>query len=262
MTDSLDQALSERFALQHDELPMPDFADVLRRASRISIRPEPRKRPRDYRLWGARPVLAAAIVVGVLAGAGVGIAAGVGAFEGTPAPPDVSTNFTQLNKMADAAIQQGISATLPQVDASKAHGVIEIQTPDGPQDLWAAPNDQGGQCYFIDWANDPPMQDGSKYGFGGGCGPSPPPPASSPPPASPISFGDVWVAGHPDLMTVWGTVHVDAATVQITLDDGSTVTLPVAEHAFLGSLSKGTKLVKVAAFDAAGNQVAERTLRR
>lgn len=208
-----------------------------------------------------RPLAVAAVAVIALAGAGVGIAAGVGAFEGTPAPPDVSTNFTQLNKMGDAAIQQGISATWPQVDASKAHGVIEIQTPDGPQDMWAAPNDQGGQCYFIDWANDPPGQDGIKYGFGGGCGPSSPPPASSPP-VTPISFGDVWVAGHPDLMTVWGTVHVDAATVQITLDDGSTVTLPVVEHAFLGSLPKGTKLAKVAAFDAAGNQVAERKLLR
>ncbi len=240
------------------EIPAPD--EETRRTIYAYATSKPQSRSQRSVRW--RPVLVTAVAVAALAGAGVAIAAGVGAFEGTPAPPDVSTNFTQLNKMADAAIQQGISATWPQVDASKAHGVIEIQTPDGPQDLWAAPNDQGGQCYFIDWANDPPAQDGIKYGFGGGCGPPPPPPASSPPPASPISFGDVWVAGHPDLMTVWGTVHVDAATVQITLDDGSTVTLPVVEHAFLGSLPKGTKLDKVAAFDSAGNQVAERTLLR
>ncbi len=249
MTDSLDQALSERFALQHDELPMPDFADVLRRESRITIRPEPRKRPRNYRLWGARPVLAAAVVVGVLAGAGVGIAAAVGAFEGTPAPPDVSTNFKRLNQFADAAVQKGFALTFPQTDASKAHGVVEIQTPDGPEDLWAAPNNQGGQCFLIDWANDPIGKDGSRYGFNG-CEQSPPPPSN-------ISFGDVWLYAHPDVMTVYGSVYVPAATVQITLDDDSTARLPVVENLFIGSLAKGTKVKKVAAFDAAGNQVAE-----
>src|SRR5207253_6815488 len=171
------------------------------------------------------------VAVAALVGAGVAIAAGFGAFEGTPAPPDISTTFTQFNKMADAAVQQGIAAKWPQADVSKAHGVIEVETADGPEDLWAAPNDQGGECYFIDWANDPPLQDGSKYGMGGGCGPSPPA-ASSPPPSSNISFGDVWVAGHPDLMTVFGTVNVPAATVQITLGDGSSVTLPVIEHFF------------------------------
>jgi hypothetical protein len=254
MTDSLDQALSERFALQHDELPMPDFADVLRRATRISTPPLPRKRPRYHRRFGGvRPVLAAALVVGVLAGAGVGIAAGFGAFEGTPAPPDVSTNFKQLNGFATAAVQKGFSLTFPQTDVSKAHGVVEIETPDGPEDLWAAPNSQGGQCYLIDWANDPTLQDGTKYGFNG-C-------EQSPPPASNISISDVWVAGHPDLMTVYGSVYVPAATVQITLDDGSTATLPVIEDLFLGSLPKGTKLGKVVALDASGNQVAEMALR-
>ena len=117
MTDGPDQALSERFALQHDELPKPDFADVLRRASRITIRPEPRKQPRNYRLWGARPVLAAAVVVGVLAGAGVGVAAAVGAFEGTPAPPDVST--TSSDQSVADAVQKGIALTFPQTTRAK-----------------------------------------------------------------------------------------------------------------------------------------------
>lgn len=46
------------------------------------------------------------------------------------------------------------------------HGVIEIQTADGPQDLWVAPSDQGGTCYFIDWANDVPGPGGQQFGFG------------------------------------------------------------------------------------------------
>jgi hypothetical protein len=47
--------------------------------------------------------------------------------------------------------------------------------------------------------------------------------------------------------------------VQVTLDDGSTLNLPVVEHLFLASLPRDAKPVKVTAFDAAGNKVAEST---
>jgi len=213
--------------------PREAWSDVLHRARR-----------------SRRRYMALAALVGALVLAPAAWAA-VNAFEGTPAPPAISEDFTQLNSMADLAVQQGIAAKWPHADVSKAHGVIEIQTADGPEDVWTAPSDEGGQCYFIDWANDPPEQDGSQYGFGG-C-----PPAI--PPASNISWGAAWIAGHPDLVTVDGNVYVDASTVQVTLDDGSTVTLPLVEHVFLGSLPKGSVVDKVTAFDAAGNVVARAT---
>jgi hypothetical protein len=174
-------------------------------------------------------------------------------FEGTPAPPDVSTTFAGFNRIADSAVQQGFASRWPQVDVSKAHGVIEIQTPDGPEDMWAAPNDQGGQSYFIDFANDPPGKDGMP-GFGGSGNPA----RQS---DEKIDFGDIWTYAHPDLMTLYGSLNVDAATVRVTLDDGSTATLPVVEHLFLGSAARGVKVDSVTAYDAAGNQVAEDTLR-
>src|SRR5436305_1684737 len=90
----------------------------------------PRERRQGHRVGRLRPVLVVAVALPALAGAGVAIAAGFGAFEGTPAPPDVSTTFTQFNKMADSAIQQGFAAKWPKADVSKAHGVIEIQTAD------------------------------------------------------------------------------------------------------------------------------------
>jgi len=155
--------------------------------------------------------------------------------------------------MADKVVQQGFAAQWPHADVSKAHGVIEIQTPDGPEDLWAAPDDLGGQCSFIDFANDPPGKHGM-YGFGD-C------PRSAPQPDEKIAFGDVWTYVHPDLLTIYGSVYVDATSVRLTFDDGSTAILPVVEHFFLGSAAKGTKVDCVAALDAAGNQVAARTLR-
>jgi hypothetical protein len=217
----------------------------------------PRQRPTRHGLRRLRPLLVTAVVVAALAGAGVAIAAGLGAFEGTPAPPEISTNFSFYNKMADYAVQQGFSGMNVHADVSKAHGVIEIQTADGPEDLWVAPNDQGGQCWFIDFANDPVGSSGGMPG-GGGCDR----PATTMGPINPE--GPDWTYEHPSLLTVDGSVSVDAATVRITFHDGSTLTLPVVEHWFLGSLARpaqdgDAKLAEVQAFDADGNQVADWT---
>lgn len=205
-----------------------------------------------------RLVLAVAVAALVLVPTGVAFGGKLAdLFEGTPAPPDVSTAFAESNRMADKVVQQGFASQWPHADVSKAHGVIEIQTPDGPEDLWAAPDDLGGQCSFIDFANDPPEKDGGIPGSGE-C------PRSAPQPDEGISFGDEWTYVHPDLMTIYGSVyadHADATTIRLTFDDGSTATLPVVEHFFLGSTAKGVKVDSVAAFDAAGNQVAARTLR-
>jgi hypothetical protein len=143
---------------------------------------------------------------------------------------------------------------------SEAHGVIQIQTADGPEDLWAAPNDQGGQCSFIDFANHPPGTDahnvvemgrGDSSGNGivpgvgfGTCD-------TATPPASNITFRELTWGQHPSLVTVYGRVYVDAATVQLTLADGSTANLPVVEGLFLGSFDKGTKVRQVTAYDKA-----------
>ena len=176
-------------------------------------------------------------------------------FEGAPAPPAVSTSFEANNKVADMATQKGFGARFPYADVSKAHGVIRIQTADGPQELWAAPNDQGGVCWFIDYANDP-APNGVKVGSGG-CDTS----AFARPPAD-IGFeGPVWEITHPSLYTVDGRVNVDAATVQVAFADGSTMTLPVVEGLFLGSLERNVKVTQVTAFDANGNQVAQMTTR-
>jgi hypothetical protein len=166
-------------------------------------------------------------------------------FQGTPAPPAVSTSFEFTNRIY---MQAGFRAKFPQADVSQAHGVVEIQTADGPQDLWVAPNDQGGKCWFVDWANDSVGPNGQQFGFGG-CDPSPTP-------ASNINWGTVWLEPHPDAQTVWGHVFVPAARVDVRLGDGSAFTLPVVEGGFLGSLPKGTKVEQITAYDDSGNAVA------
>jgi hypothetical protein len=176
-------------------------------------------------------------------------------FQGTPAPPAVSTSFESNNKIADLATQKGFGARFPHADVTKAHGVIQVQTADGPQELWAAPNDQGGLCWFIDFANDP-APNGVKPGFGG-CDTS----AFARPPSDIAFEGPGWGLSHPSLYTVDGRVNVvDATSVQVTFADGSNIRLPVVEGLFLGSLDREVKVTQVTAYDEAGNQVAQMTM--
>ena len=172
-------------------------------------------------------------------------------FQGTPAPPAVSTSFEANNKVADMATQKGFGEKFPHADVSQAHGVIEIQTADGPQDLWAAPNDKGGTCYFVDWVNDAPGPDGQQFGFGG-C-------SQSSPPSSDIGWGSIWSYAHPNLLTVYGQVYVPAARVHVQLADGGALTLPVVEDYFLGSLPNGVKVERIIAYNDSGDPVATST---
>jgi hypothetical protein len=234
-------------------LPAPD-EETVQRIYRLATTPRSRWRAllsarlsRRRRLALAVALLGFVLVPAALAFGGKI----VDLFEGTPAPPAVSTSFEGFNRFADATIRAGFARQAPRADVSKAHGVIEIQTADGPQDLWAAPNDQGGLCWFIDFANDQPGPN-AQPGFGS-CG-------TSAPPSPDIALeGPVWMLSHPSLSTVDGRVYTDAATVRLTLADGSTTTLPVVEGLFLGSLDKGAKVTQVAAYDKSGTKVAQLT---
>src|SRR5438132_6103380 len=182
--------------------------------------------------------------------------------QGPPAPPAVSTWF------ADQLTQKGFATKFPHADVARAHGVLEVETSDGPEDLWVAPDDQGGQCWFIDFADDPPGP-GGQYGFGG-CYPVPQGLTLGTTrhgtyvvidprlrvPATDVDWGAVWISLHPALQTLWGRVRVPAARVEADLADGSTLRLPVVESFFLASLSKNTRVTQIRAYDASGAQVA------
>jgi len=235
------------------EIPAPD--EETRRTIHAYATGKAQSRSQRSGRW--RPVLVTAVAVAALAGAGVAVAAGLGAFEGTPAPPEITSALTIPKQIMADATKQGMAQAFPQADVSHAHGVIEIQTPDGPQDLWAAPNDQGGQCFLIDYANDPVSSSGGKP-FSGGCF------KDAHGDYKIVAAGPEWGIDHPDLLTIYGRVKVDAATVKIALQDGSTLTAPVAEHFYLASIPKpatpgDAKLERVTAFDATGTKVAEWT---
>ncbi|HKU55611.1 MAG TPA: hypothetical protein VJP41_01170 [Gaiellaceae bacterium] len=164
MTDSLDQALSERFALQHDKLPMPDFADVLRRATRLSSsesRPkaEPGVRKLGLRSWRRRSV----VLVAVAALAAVGAASAV-AYHYLGPSPGFTAGLSSLNKLppvpwpssvpegglANEAASTGLTPAQAEQRMRLAQSGLSLGQGDvGDIDLYAFPGESGSACLFV-----------------------------------------------------------------------------------------------------------------
>lgn len=186
--------------------------------------------------------------------------AAVDAFEGTPAPPSVVENFLQWDARAAALsaarAQAGFTAQVPAADASKAHGVLRLQTGDGPLDLWAAPGlNDGGTCLFIGWESDLDRPYGA-YGFGG-CEPE------TPADGREIAWGEVNLPPlHPSYWILSGYVYGDANTVEVVFADGGTTTLPVVERFFMAAFTSDREIASFTARDSVGNVVATLTTRR
>jgi hypothetical protein len=183
----------------------------------------------------------------VIAVAALGLAAcswvAVKAFEGTPAPPPVRGAFEFSNR-AGQQLAKRMGKAFPQAEVAKAHGVLQVQTKDGPLDLWAAPATDGGACFLVGWEADnfPNLA----VGDAGGCAPTDHPP--------PIGAGTMQGSDHP-YTVVYGYAADSVATAQVKLGSGRTVTLPVVEHFFLAALPIGSAVAAVTGRDARGKIV-------
>lgn len=212
--------------------PEADWDEVRRRAG---------MRSRRY-------LAAAALVVAlVLAPAAWAITR---AFEGKPAPPSVKSFFQTSNKM-NATIAKALGRKEPRAIVSKAHGVIQVRTTDGPLDLWAAPARGGGTCQLVAWQTDASHPRTSQSG---GC-------YAATPTSNNLDWssgGDYW---HRNYNVVTGYAYGDATTVRVTLSNGGTKNLPVVEHLFLGALPQSIHwgqrptIISVAARNARGRVV-------
>jgi hypothetical protein len=219
---------------------------------------EPREQWSDVRARARRPrrrytAVVAAVAVLVLAPA---TWAAVNAFEGTPAPRSIKQSFVEWNANAVLIARNGFRKHAPKAIASKAHGVIQVQTADGPLDLWAAPARGGGACYFIGWQSELRKT----HAFG----------ESSCVPAAKkrsarivnVSWGGDYL--HRSYEVLEGYAYGAARTVRVALADGRTKTLPVVEGFFLGVARRGAeslrshrgiRVVSITARDAHGKVV-------
>lgn len=177
--------------------------------------------------------------------------AAVDAFEGTPAPQSIHQTFLQGDAMSAAmqaafAAHNGVKRDFPKADPSRAHGVLQLATSDGPLDMWAAPElDGSGSCWFFGWESD---MRSDRAGGMGGCMQG----------DQPIEgVGTYNDASHPAYTLLSGWVTGSETTLDVTLRDGSNTTIPVVERLFLAALPHGSGLpASIVGRDAAGNVVA------
>ena len=225
MTDYLDHLLDELVPVERDA---GSWSDVLDRARR------------SRRRYTALVAVVAALVLAPAAWAAVN------AFEGTPAPQVIQQNFSYHRVTINPWTGNIVNET--DADASKSHGVLQLQTSDGPLDLWAAPEADGsGTCWLVGWESDI----SADHAIGtGSCT------ESNDAAINPRTYND---ASHPSYTVLVGSVTGSETTLDVTLTNGSTTTLPVAEHLFLGALPPGSQLASITGRDATGNVVASWT---
>lgn len=242
MNDHLSLALA---ALRADA-PEPDAAAVNAAYAEVMARVSPR-RERHRMIPASRSRVALVVVLGLLILVPTAFAVRgtvIDAFTGTPPTPTVTEQYSQLNALFDMstadAAKRGFAQVAPHVDASKAHGLVQVQTSDGPEQLWSAPASDGSACllavFVADASSGQMWCDSGKH-------------------LSNVSLSWEENVEHPTLETVVGFVYVNAATVTLTLADDSSVTAPVVEGAYLISLPHGMQVTHIAADDASGNEV-------
>jgi hypothetical protein len=219
MISSVDRVLTDRFARQHDELPEADFADVRRRARRLSPDP-PGISPRWRLSW--RLPTRVVLVVAVIAIAAVGAATAFAVHKLTQSP--VTQGFSALDDPSLPAAPASVRNLDPGVYVTKEVGDGLYLGSHGNNLCAVAVHGFGGCTSQIDgdvWFQG---DEGREY--------------------------DAETA--PFQVHLYGFARDDVASVRVTTADGKTVTLPVVHNAFQTTL-KNTTFAEITAMEVVYN---------
>jgi hypothetical protein len=241
----VNDSLAQRFAQLQNPIDDSDWLAVQRRA----------RRP-----WRRAAVLAAAAAAAALL---VSPAFGIGGrllalVDGSPAPPEVKTYFADNDKLREQLFEHAAAAgdqlhdRFSRVIPDEARGVAAIQSQDGPVYLWAAPTEDGRQCWLIQEGEE--KATGRPYGYGACDGLSH---------TAPLVPDAVWTAERPSIYVVHVRVYDDSVTsVDVQFEDAPDLVLPVASGHALGTMPKGEepRFDALLGRDADGNVVARATL--
>lgn len=203
-------------------------------------------------------VLAATFAAVVVAAPAFGIGGRLlDLIEGTPAPPEVQTSFAANDgtrqKMFAYAEEAGekLHDRFSPVIASEARGVFAIESADGPIYLWAAPTEDGRQCWLIQAGAE--SVTGRPFGLGGCDGPGEQQGAMSP--------GVWWTEKRPNVEIVYVRVYDDAITrIEAELEGAPAISLPVVAGYALGTVAKEARILAIVGRNGEGEEVARFTL--
>jgi hypothetical protein len=172
--------------------------------------------------------------------------------QGPPAPSEVKTFFAADNEMreqlfayADQAGQTLHDRYSPVV-ADEARGVAAIESPDGPIYLWAAPTEDGRQCWLIQAGAEEAT--GRPYGMGTCDG------EDTSKAMLPSLYGTI---ERPSVRIVHVRVYDEAITrVDVQVDGAADLSLPVVAGHALGTVPKDATVTRYVGRDADGDVVA------
>jgi hypothetical protein len=240
------------------EFPLPNDAFERQRSLLIALGADRRARSRTR--VAAIAVASALLLAVLLATPAFGLGGRLlDLIQGSPAPPEVQTHFAVSNEHRIELFAHAQAAGLELRDrfspviASEARGLFAIESVDGPIYLWAAPTEDGRQCWLIQAGAAPAT--GRPYG-GGSCDATEQTSAIRP------SYG--WTAERPSVRIMHARVYDDSITrVEVEFEDGAVVTLPVVGGHALGTVAN--EPLPVVAFvgrNADGEEIARKTVRR
>jgi hypothetical protein len=238
------------------EFALPEDA-FARQRSLVETHVVRRRVPRARRRGLSAAVVAAALLGALL----VTPASGLGdrlfdLLERPAAPPEVQAHFAandtlrkQLFAHAEAA-GHTLHDRFSRVVAGEARGIAAIESADGPIYLWAAPTEDGRQCWLTQAGAE--AATGRPYG-GGSC--------DSAEAAGKMRPGTMWTAERPSVEILHARVYDEAITrVEIVVEGGREVSLPVVAGHALGTVEKEARVLAFVGRDASSNEVARMTL--
>jgi hypothetical protein len=178
-----------------------------------------------------------------------------------PAPPSVIRNFTEANRAAAQHAlqdqqQRGVSAPVHPIEVAQTHGVVALDTIDGRVDLWAAPEQGGGQCWNLQIKIQAAAPDPG-YRSAGSCDSNVDYANAKAYPnfPNPIVTWPVTFTERPNVWLVLVRVY-NAASIQLQHSDGTEDTLPVIDGFALAALPNTEKTATIVAKDASGATIA------
>ncbi|MDQ2909883.1 MAG: hypothetical protein M3R26_00015 [Actinomycetota bacterium] len=217
----------------------------------LSVR-RPVRLPRKRVALLAAAAVAAALLVAPAFGLGDRV---LDLLQGPPAPPEVQTYFAADNAMRERMLAEAPAAThslrerVAPVIVGEARGVAAIESPDGPIYLWAAPTEDGRQCWLIQAGADPAT--GRPYGAGT---------CEEQHPGGAIVPETFWTAERPSIQILHARVYDEAITrVDVEVEGSDSVSLPVVSGHALGTVSKEARVEAFVGRNADGDEVARST---
>jgi hypothetical protein len=234
MTDLLEQRLAE-------------LANPIDDSDWLSVR---RKARRPLVAAGVVAMAAAAAALFVTPAFGLGERL-VDLIQGPPATPEIQTYFAANDALreqlfaASAAAGHDLHDRYSRVIAGEARGVAAIESPDGPIYLWAAPTEDGRQCWLIQAGAE--AATGRPYGYGS---------CDEANRRSALVTGTFWTGERPSILIVHARVYDDEiTTVEVELEDGSTLPLTVVAGYALGTIPKEASVKVFVGRDSEGEAI-------